>query len=83
MKDGLFTFHDGTKHWYKDDNLHREDGPAVIYPNGARFWYINDQLHREDGPAAVHPNGNMSWFLHGVEYTKTEFNIKQNLKFIL
>ena len=31
-----------------DDQLHREDGPAVERPNGTRFWYRKGELHREE-----------------------------------
>jgi hypothetical protein len=33
--------------------LHREDGPAVIWPHGTKEWYQNGVLHREDRPAVV------------------------------
>ena len=48
---------DGTKHWYFNGELHREDGPAVEWANGFKAWYRNGELHREDGPAAEWPNG--------------------------
>ena len=35
------TYEDGTKRWYTNDKLHREDGPAVEYPNGNKFWYLH------------------------------------------
>ena len=38
-----------------DDQLHREDGPAVELPEGTRFWFLNGKLHREDGPAVERP----------------------------
>ena len=25
--------------WFKDDKLHREDGPAMVWGNGERWWY--------------------------------------------
>ena len=31
----------GLKSWYKDDKLHREDGPAVEYAEGSNEWYFN------------------------------------------
>jgi hypothetical protein len=31
----------GTKYWYKNGKLHREDLPAVICPNGIKFYYNN------------------------------------------
>lgn len=34
--------------WYKNDKLHREDGPAVIYENGSQEWYFNGELHRDN-----------------------------------
>jgi hypothetical protein len=29
------------KSWYINDNLHREDGPAIIRQNGTKEWYLN------------------------------------------
>ena len=29
------------KYWFKDDKLHREDGPAVEYRDGSKGWYLN------------------------------------------
>ena len=29
------------KHWYINNRLHREDGPAVEYSNGIKYWYLN------------------------------------------
>jgi len=33
----------GTKCWYLNGKLHREDGPAVEYANGTRLWYLNGE----------------------------------------
>jgi hypothetical protein len=41
---GLFVSTDGTQFWYKDGNIHREDGPAVIYPDGdKRWWFVSNE----------------------------------------
>ena len=49
---------DGTKIWRNErGEIHREDGPAVIYPNGKQCWYINGKFHREDGPAFISYGG--------------------------
>ena len=33
---------DGTKRYYNENNqLHREDGPAIEYADGDKYWYIN------------------------------------------
>jgi hypothetical protein len=48
MKNGMFVNQLGDKCWYKDDLLHRTDGPAVIWPNGYESWYLNGKwLSRE------------------------------------
>ena len=55
--------------YYKDDGIqiHRENGPAIIWKDGSTFWYLNDQCHRIDGPAAEYSNGVKLWFIHGEE----------------
>ena len=55
----------GTKYWYINDKLHREDGPAVEFANGTKYWYINDKCHREDGPAIEGANGTKFWYING------------------
>ncbi len=34
------TFADGTRRWYKDQDLHREDGPAIEFGDGRLVWYL-------------------------------------------
>ena len=34
----------GTKYWYFNGNLHREDGPAVEYAGGTKYWYLNGEF---------------------------------------
>ena len=70
---------DGTKRWFLDDKLHREDGPAVEYVNGSKEWYLNGKCHRVDGPAVEYDYGTKYWFLNGVEYTEAEWS-KQTQK---
>jgi len=67
---------DGSKEWYLNGKLHREDGPAIEYADGTKTWYLNDQLHREDGPAIEWADGTKSWFLNGTEYTEAEWEAK-------
>ena len=54
----------GGKYWYLNGELHRENGPAVEWPNGYKAWYLNDKLHREDGPAAELSNGVKEWYIN-------------------
>ena len=55
----------GDKHWYLNDELHREDGPAVEDVDGYKAWLLNGKLHREDGPAREWANGTKEWYLNG------------------
>lgn len=56
----------GHRFWYnQDDQLHREDGPAIEYANGTKEWWLNGQLHREDGPACEYADGTKEWWLNG------------------
>ena len=59
------TLPDGTKEWFLNDLLHREDGPAVEYLDGTKEWRINGKRHREEGPAYVCPDGTKEWCLNG------------------
>lgn len=53
---------DGTKRWYNaSDQRHREDGPAVEYPDGTKMWCRDDLLHREDGPVIEYASGALVW----------------------
>lgn len=46
MKSKCRILPDGTKMWFNYKNeLHREDGPAVIYPSEFKVWYINGRLY--------------------------------------
>jgi hypothetical protein len=70
------VFANGTKYWYLNNKLHREDGPAIEWANGDKKWYLNGNCHREDGPAIEDASGEKHWFLNGKELTEAEFNKK-------
>ena len=59
------VFKNGSKCWYLNGKLHREDGPAIESDNGSKSWWINGELHREDGPAIENANGTKCWYLNG------------------
>ena len=51
--------------WYDSDGeLHRDDGPAVIYANGDKWWLQYSKLHRDDGPAWEYADGTNRWWLN-------------------
>lgn len=51
--------------WYMNNELHREDGPAVEFFNGDKSWYKEGKRHREDGPAIENADGSKFWFKEG------------------
>jgi len=56
----------GNKIWYDENGqCHREDGPALKYPDGSKEWFQHGKLHREDGPAIEDANGDKYWYQHG------------------
>jgi len=49
-------FDNGNKYWYKNDKIHRDDGPARISIFGSsveHYYYRNDLLHRVLKPAFI------------------------------
>ena len=56
---------DGTKFWYRDGKLHREDGPAIERADGSKEWFRNGNRHRENGPAIEYADGTKFWFRDG------------------
>ena len=65
MKNGLIIDRYKTKRWYKDNLLHRENGPAIEWFTGDKDWYKNGIRHREDGPALEIINGDKEWWQNG------------------
>ena len=57
----------GTRHYYNSaGELHRDDGPAVVFADDTKQWYQNDKLHRTDGPAIEYANGTKQWYQNGL-----------------
>ena len=65
MKNGLIVDSKGNKEWYKDDQRHREDGPAIEYAHGSKYWYKEGKRHRLDGPAVEFVTGTKYWYYQG------------------
>jgi hypothetical protein len=47
----VVNYSDGTKMYYKDNRLHRLDGPAIERVGGLCEYYYEGKRHRIDGPA--------------------------------
>lgn len=57
--------------FYKNFNLHKEDGPALIEVDMNRVtekWYLKGKLHRKDGPAITNFAGYSAWYKHGAPH---------------
>jgi len=65
-------YHVGT-FYYKDGELHREDGPAVESADGGKEWYQKGKRHREDGPAIEYADGDKSWWIRRDELSEEEY----------
>ena len=71
---------------YQDANhrLHRENGPAIIFPDGDSSWFFDGKLHRINGPAIDWKvEGRFVWALHGVRVdctTQEEFEQLMRMK---
>lgn len=38
----------GNEYWYKNEDFHREDGPAIIYRDGDKRWYFDGMSYTEE-----------------------------------
>lgn len=67
-----WTDDDGVVRWIResDGKIHRDDGPAIEYPDGSRRWLRNGKLHRTDGPAIENAEGSRHWFRNDLLYRK-------------
>ncbi len=55
----------GDVSYFNEQNqLHRENGPAVECTNGDKFWYQNGKCHRENGPALEFADGDKQWWIN-------------------
>jgi hypothetical protein len=59
---------DGTHYWWLNGNIHKEDGPAVVYTDGCMMWYVHGETHRTDGPAIEWEDGENNWYLDNIHY---------------
>ena len=66
LKYNIFIDRYGTSHYFNNrDQLHRTDGPAVIYADGSKKWFLDGKLHRINGPAVEFSDGRELWYING------------------
>ena len=57
--------YDTRRYYNSAGELHREDGPAIEWPNGSKEWCQNGLRHRTDGPAVEWADGSKFWHQNG------------------
>lgn len=58
---------DGSRRYYNSaELLHRDDGPAIEFPDDTKQWYQGGRLHRTDGPAIEYADGCKIWYQNGL-----------------
>ena len=69
----------GTRRYYNSTGqLHRTNGPAVIWADDHKEWWQNGQLHRTGGAAIEYADGDKWWFINGKKLTEAEYNQRVN-----
>ena len=64
----------GTEQWFEDGDLHKKDGPAILFAGGNEVWYRDGRCHRADGPAEI--------WQHGKEFYNNLDTIEDEQNFI-
>jgi len=60
---------DGSLHWYRYGQCHRDALPAIEYADGSTRWCKNGILHRTGGlPAVECSDGSIAWYENGKPY---------------
>ena len=66
LKYRIVVDEDGTRRYHNSaGDLHREEGPAVIFTDGGHAWFYSGELHRIDGPAVKYTDGYVAWWQNG------------------
>jgi hypothetical protein len=79
----LHEYFNGTKEWFLNNKLHREDGSAAEYAIGIKYYQLNGKRHREDGPAIDNADGTKEWWINDEQIsctTQKEFERFMKLK---
>jgi len=63
----------GNCRYFRDRQLHRDDGPAVIWDDGSVEYWVNGQLHRLDGPAVIWDDETVQFWVENRRLTAAEF----------
>jgi hypothetical protein len=70
-----------TCRWYNDGVLHRENGPAVIYPDRTYEWWINGVM-QENKPEIFNENTIKRLLIEREEMLEVLYRIKDSNVFL-
>jgi hypothetical protein len=74
-----YIYLDGSiSYWFKN-RRHRDDGPAIEFPNGTQEYYLNGVRHRVDGPSVVSISGYKEYHLNGNRLSKKDWLVKRKV----
>ena len=54
-------FPNGNECWYRNDEWHKDDAPAVLDSSGYELWFKYNNRHRKNAPALIFPDGDEIW----------------------
>ena len=52
----------GVRYWFKQNEISRDNGPAIILIGSHQSWLRHGMPYRLDGPARIWDNGNKEWW---------------------
>jgi hypothetical protein len=76
---GCIKWEDGSIEYFKNNLLHREDGPAWITSYNLKSWFFRGRYHNLNGPARILPDGKEEYWIHGKESTKEAIEFLRDL----
>jgi hypothetical protein len=76
---GIVKTDSGSISYFKNGFLHREDGPARIFPEGYQGWHLEGKFHNLNGPARIYPNGSEEYWVYGKKTTKEAVNLLKDM----
>lgn len=56
------------------EQIHRLDGPAIVWAGGSEHWYMHGCIHRLDGPAIIWSSRIRQWYIYNTRYSKSKHN---------
>ena len=55
----------GVRYWFKQNEISRDNGPAIVDLPDYRAWWLNGKPHRVGGPVYIWGDGLREWFENG------------------